>query len=605
MEGSHRMGVSAQKEPANCSESHQEVTFGRPGDLQMTKPTVIDFFCGAGGFSEGFRQEGFEIVEGIDCWKPAIDTFNFNFGLNCQTRNISDFERSVSKIEALPDTDVIIGSPPCVSFSSSNKSGKADKLMGLKLTRSFLRIVAVKKHKPGSKLKAWFMENVTNSRSHLPKEYSFVQLGLRKWAERQGIDPNSTAIMLENNRSVINAADYGVPQARVRIFTGEIIKKSQHVTPPRTHRPVHENGDLSTHITLRYVRAKLPPPNSPRHENSVIDPLYPVIEIKQSELTDQFYDTGLYTSEWKGSQYLKTNHPYMGPMSFPEREDRPSRTITATKIGNSREAIIFRSERSRDGDGEYRTLTIREAATLMGFPITFQFIGSEGTKWQLVGNAVCPPVSKAFARAAMEECESREPSEPILVTSCGSLVRVPNLNTFESKRFDDPPRRNEGARFRRHPFKHGNMTVTMSNYNIQSNGKSRGKWWTSIQYGTGAGFPIQSFRDGYFRGLEPIIMKFEGGPEFVDLINNGFSKRVARSSLLQEMYEAQRSQGTYMEPVELIEMLGKLIDAIHMNDPDYVPPRRASFKKLAIPKKQLMALYAINKICSIANEEEK
>ena len=50
----------------------------------MSKLTVIDFFCGAGGFSEGFRQQGFEIVCGIDSWKPAIDSFNFNFGRECK-----------------------------------------------------------------------------------------------------------------------------------------------------------------------------------------------------------------------------------------------------------------------------------------------------------------------------------------------------------------------------------------------------------------------------------------------------------------------------------------------------------------------------------------
>ena len=46
------------------------------------KLTVIDFFGGAGGFSEGFRQQGFEVIKGVDYWKPAVDTFNHNFGLD-------------------------------------------------------------------------------------------------------------------------------------------------------------------------------------------------------------------------------------------------------------------------------------------------------------------------------------------------------------------------------------------------------------------------------------------------------------------------------------------------------------------------------------------
>lgn len=568
---------------------------------------VIDFFCGAGGFSEGFRQQGFEIVAGIDSWKPAIDTFNYNFGLQCEPRNVLDFERSIKQIEELPDTEIIIGSPPCVSFSSSNKSGKADKSMGLKLTKLFLKVVAVKKYKPDSKLKAWFMENVTNSKIHLPKRYSFKQLGLEKWAVKQALDPESIAITLEGNQSVINSADYGVPQSRVRIFTGEIIATGKLSIPEKTQRSPEQAGNLPTHITLGYIRQCLPKPNAVKSEEYVIDPLYSQIRIKQAELTDQFYDTGLYISDWKGSKFLKTNHPYMGPMSFPEREDRPSRTITATKIGNSREAIIFQSEYNRMGDGQYRTLTVREAAALMGFPITFQFVGPENSKWKLVGNAVCPPVSRAFAKTIRKAYQLEEITRPRVSIDIDKLNAVPNLNAYKSKSFDSPPRKKEGTRFRRHPFKYGNITVTLSNYDIERNGKSIGKWQSSMQYGTGAGFPIQTFPDGYFSVLEPIIEKFEGGPEFIDVINNGFSKKVAGSKLLQEMYEAQRSKGKYIEPVKLIESIGELIEVMPLKEPNYEQEGVTDllFKKKSIPKKQVMALYAINKICSIANSEEK
>jgi predicted RNA methylase len=145
------------------------------------KLTVIDFFCGAGGFSEGFRQQGYEIILGVDFWQPAISTYNHNFNKEFQTKNVLDFYDSIEEIEKLPNSDVIIGSPPCVSFSSSNKSGKADKEYGLKLTESFLRIIAVKKHQPKSKLKAWFMENVENSKKYLKESYSFSDLNLTSW----------------------------------------------------------------------------------------------------------------------------------------------------------------------------------------------------------------------------------------------------------------------------------------------------------------------------------------------------------------------------------------------------------------------------------------
>ncbi|RYE50292.1 MAG: DNA cytosine methyltransferase, partial [Sphingobacteriales bacterium] len=358
----------------------------------MSRPTVVDFFCGAGGFSEGFRQQGFTILKGYDKWRTAIDTFNFNFGkdtgvildiLNLESEEYIDYIES-----AIPDTDVIIGSPPCVSFSTSNRSGKADKSMGVRLIEVFLKIVVIKKYKKGSILKAWYMENVAKSKDHTEDHYSFKDLGLEKWANKRRLKPSNTAIRLKGNTLVLNAADFGSPQQRLRAISGEVIKLGMMVEPVKVR-------SKDNYITLGYIRSKLPPPNSKINDNPVKDPLYPNITIRQNELTDHFYDSGLYECVWLDSRYLKINHPYMGRMSFPENENKPSRTITATNIGSSREALIYKSEYHRKGNGEFRIPTVREAATIMSFPITYQFIASEGSKWKLVGNAVCPSVSRA------------------------------------------------------------------------------------------------------------------------------------------------------------------------------------------------------------------
>jgi DNA (cytosine-5)-methyltransferase 1 len=138
-----------------------------------------------------------------------------------------DFKNSIKEIESLPDTDVIIGSPPCVTFSNSNISGKADKTSGVTLTEVFLRIVAVKKHKKNSKLKAWYMENVTNSVNYLSDYYTFKDLGLTKWAKDNRISPYKKAIILKDNQPIINSADYGSAQKRKRVISGEIISKGK------------------------------------------------------------------------------------------------------------------------------------------------------------------------------------------------------------------------------------------------------------------------------------------------------------------------------------------------------------------------------------------
>lgn len=566
----------------------------------MDKITVLDIFCGGGGFSEGFRQMGFKIKMGIDNWEPAIKTFNHNFDLNCSAKNVLDFETSIDEIEALPDTDVILGSPPCVTFSSSNISGKADKAFGIKLTEIFLKVVAVKKWKKNSKLKAWFMENVPSSKTHLNGEYTFEELGLANWAIENRIGKKKVAIKLEGNYVVINSASYGTAQSRERVISGEIIKKKKMIIPPETHSDL--NKKLHKIRILKKVKGKLPKPNCKMSYRIIQDPCYSMIKIRLNQLSDHFYDTGLFKCEWRQSKYLKTNHPYMGKMSFPENENKPSRTITATKIGTSRESIIYKSEYKRKGDGEYRTYTIREAACLMGFPITYQFLGGENAKWRLIGNAVCPPVSGTFARQVKLEYDLDEFKRP-QVQNIPDLVNVKNLNTFTKKIFEIPPTRNNDSRFRRHPFKDGNITVTLSNYDIEKNEKKVSKWYTSVQYGNGKGFPTFNYPDGYHNKIKSLIKKFRGGERFIDIIDNGFSDKIAKVGDMQRMYELQKSEKPYLEPTELIEELVRIIEESKLNQKKFIQKNSVIFKqKKEVPLKQLFTLYAINKITTITNK---
>lgn len=570
----------------------------------MNNLRVIDFFCGAGGFSEGFRQQGFDIVKGVDHWVPAVHTFNHNFGLKDHPQNILEFWESVDLIDTLPDTEVIIGSPPCVSFSNSNRSGKADKSLGLRLTEVFLRIVVVKKYQSNSVLKAWFMENVTNSLNYLARSYKFRDLNLYDWAKEHGYSPDKTVVSIESNSMIINSAEYGSAQARKRAITGELVRTGKFRCPPKTHtlNPLEEKNLLPSK-TLGLVKKHLPKPNVKKSSRLITDPLYPHLKIQLGRITDHFYDTGLYECQWKNSHFMKRNHPYMGRMSFPENENKPSRTVTATNIGSSREAIIYRSEFKRTGNGEYRVPTVREMACLMGFPITYQFLGgSETSKCRLVGNAVCPSVSRALARMIRDELGLEKVEIPMTVDKV-DLKGVVNLNTYTEKTFDNPPVKKTGSRFRRHPFKYGNITVTLSNYDV-TNAKPSDKWVTSVQYGNGEGYPSRNYSDGFFQKMEPFLREFEGGERFINLINNGFSEQIADARKLQTMYELQQSDSPYIEPTKLVEQVATLIDEFTFNSPNYRQNGSPIFdEKQEVPKKQFMALYAINKICTIANND--
>ena len=566
----------------------------------MKKLRVIDFFCGAGGFSEGFRQMGYEIIYGFDHWKPAVETYNHNFNLNCVVKNILDFKSSIAEIESLPNTEIIIGSPPCVSFSSSNKSGNADKSLGVELTETFLRIVAVKKHQPNSILKAWFMENVVNSKRYLQTAYTFKDLGLTEWANKNRISPLKIAIDLYENSAIINSADYGSFQARKRVISGEIIKKGKLILPKSSHSEDGLDGKKK-YMTIGKMKQNFPHPFTKLSDNIIKDPHYQ-IKISQSQLTDHYYDTGIYKVEWKFSKYWKINHPFMGKMSFPENENKPSRTITATKIANSRESIIYKTEINRLGDGEYRLPTVREAAIIMGFPITYQFIGAENNKWRLVGNAVCCSVSRAFAKVVLDEHRFSIPSSLVLKNK-PKIDGIVNLNTYKIKSLNKPPIKNQGSRFRRHAIKDGNLTVTLSNYDIENNPKSaEGKWFTSIQYGTGKGFPIQKVKDKYYKNLEEIINEYKGSKEFLKYINNGFSEKIGNANELQKLYELQISTTKHIEPTELVDLVQEIIDELKIENVEIEQKKLIVFKhKEKVPVKQFFALYAINKISTIAN----
>lgn len=572
--------------------------------------TFIDFFCGAGGFSEGFRQQGFKPIRGIDIWQPAINTHNLNFGLNDETKSILDFEND-EEIEVLEDSDIIIGSPPCVSFSMANKAGKADKSLGIRLIEAFLRVVAVKKHKKGSILKAWYMENVPNSQHYVQVSYTFEDLNLSNWAEKNGIDKNSIAVYVQNNGKVLNSNDYGSPQKRERFICGELIKRDKQnnvisqefIEPIKTH-----NSD--TKIVLRDIRKNIPNPLQKKNDKTeIVDPNYPSLKFPMFELTDHFYDSGIYQMEWEQAQRAKQNHPFMGTMSFPENEDKPSRTIMATRGGSTRESLIYKSEYKRSGHGEYRLPTIREVATLMGFPYVFNFTGTESTKWKQIGNAVCPHMSFALAKAIKEKLDKDNVVEhdnidfSLLIENNHrenlDKYKFNNLNTYKEKVFNKPPSRKKGSKFRRHFFKGGNMTVSLMNHSaVDKSIKAGEDWFIFVFLGSGKNFQEITIENDIYKKIETFFDENkEVMPEFKDFVKDckKLCKNIPNSELLQELYEQDNRNSEYLDLESFFKKGSELIQK-YRNDyfADNLIQQDILKEKESIPLFQLLSMYLIS-----------
>jgi DNA (cytosine-5)-methyltransferase 1 len=567
----------------------------------MDQLRVIDFFCGAGGFSEGFRQQRFTIIKGIDNWRPAIQTHNLNHGLADDVSDVLDLEKDIAKIDELPNTEIIIGSPPCVNFSMSNNAGKADKSLGVRLIEAYLRAVAVKKHQPGSILKAWLMENVPNSRNYVKEVYSFADLDLGDWAESIGKNPYDAALKVKNNGGILIAADYGSPQSRQRFVCGEVVATGEFPVPIKTHGSHKDLFVQRAYPTLGDIKSKMPPPTEFKTDAEWTDPNYPGLKVTGKELTDHFYDSGVYQVEWEMARFAKVNHPYMGRMSFPEDESKPSRTIMATRSASTREAIIFRSELGRKGDGEYRLPTIREAATLMGFPYTYQFIGGgEGTKWRSIGNAVCAHMAAALAKGIRTRI-GLHPIEDEKVDFSEQrehYLKVNDLNQAGKQViFNAPPKKKNGAKFRMHPFKVGNMTVALTNYDPEkgsdydTNGK---EWYCTIFLGSGKEFKTVPVRTELFPKVDERVKKLPDGKGFIKEFNATFKGRIGDKRELQSILEQNKAmEGKLLSPISLVEEIAALIKKYDPKNEMLANVALDGIRKELFPKRQFLAIWAI------------
>jgi DNA (cytosine-5)-methyltransferase 1 len=173
---------------------------------------VVDLFCGAGGFSEGFRQAGYEIIAGSDFDPDAAGTYAVNFP-DALTVCGDIRERTVQKrvIQAGEQAEIVIGGPPCQAFSQVRNHSRLIDDPRNSLYREFVRIVA--KLEP----LAFVMENVPG----------LDQMGVKE----QVLEDLSQGGAYRVSVQSVDAADHGVPQTRRRIvFMG--LHSSLELDPP-------------------------------------------------------------------------------------------------------------------------------------------------------------------------------------------------------------------------------------------------------------------------------------------------------------------------------------------------------------------------------------
>ncbi|WP_270343398.1 DNA cytosine methyltransferase [Lactococcus petauri] len=332
---------------------------------------VLDLFCGCGGLSSGFEQEGFKIVAGIDSWKDALNTFEKNhLGSLAIELDLGNFSPEQIKEKAGKDFDVIIGGPPCQGFSISGKRNPDDPRN--KLYQGF--VSTVEYFKP----KVFLMENVPNL------------LSMAKGNVKDTIVEEFSAIGYNVQYQVLLASDYGVPQNRKRVFfigTRKDIRKFtypiKNSTPPVTS--LEAISDLPEHS----LEDGAPYPLTPQSEYQK--------NIRNSSLGVYNHKVTVHTEQ---TQKIIALVPDGGNYKNLPIELQQTRKVNIawTRINSSKPSMTIDTGHNHHFHYKFnRVPTVRESARLQSFPDTFIFYGGKTSQLKQVGNAVPPLLAKSLA----------------------------------------------------------------------------------------------------------------------------------------------------------------------------------------------------------------
>jgi DNA (cytosine-5)-methyltransferase 1 len=352
---------------------------------------LIELFCGAGGMSLGFSQRfghPFRPVWANDNNDYCVETYNRNFGDHCIPGDIVDILRD-PKFK-IPKADVVIGGPPCQGFSLLNKNRDGDPRK--QLWRPFMEVVE------RSKAQVFVMENVPHllgTLEHGEIIESARQLKFKVWQDK------------------LMAADYGVPQRRLRAFIiGCRFTDPRPLFPPRkTHYDPekgaqiniaginHSKGvfipDCEPWRTVKDSIGDLPEPDGTEINNAP-PPMDLHFGRKPTQLSIMRYKA--IPDEGMNRFDLKRKAPELTPQCWIRK--KTGGTDLFGRLWWNRPAYTIRTEFFKPEKGRYlhpeqhRPITHREAARLQSFPDDFIFAGSKIEIAKQIGNAV-PPILAA------------------------------------------------------------------------------------------------------------------------------------------------------------------------------------------------------------------
>jgi DNA (cytosine-5)-methyltransferase 1 len=344
--------------------------------------TLVDLFAGCGAMTRGFVDSGrFRAIFAVESESRAAATYTANF------RSATVKDEPIQDVLDFPKSDVVIGGPPCQGFSTLNRAG--DEVASRRLWREYWRGLQA------SEPMTFVMENVPQILDS-PEYAEFVELVEASGAYR--IDAR-----------VLNVADYGVPQRRLRAFVIGT-KLDAFPWPQQTHAdqalkdgrylPWTTFGEAVEGLSLQpdgtsWHRNRNPRPMSVTRYKAV-PPGGNRFDMERSLDNDGLGH--LVPPCWR--KHRNGSYDVFGRLWI----DRPATTIRTE---------FYKPEKGRYlHPTEHRAITVREAARLMSIPDDFELPEDQSMTAiaRQIGNAVPALMAQRFGEAiaaAMDDASER------------------------------------------------------------------------------------------------------------------------------------------------------------------------------------------------------
>ncbi len=373
---------------------------------------VVDLFSGAGGLTLGFQNRvenntflesnEFNILFANEINKNASDAFSLNFPripmFNCSITDITESYLQEKNID-YTNVDLVIGGPPCQSFSTVGKRQYDERA---KMYQEYRRVLSF------IQPKVFLFENVTGLLSMKNDKKLPVLEDIKKsFSDFSDFDID---LSYEIKDSVLNAKHFGVPQNRERVFLIGIRKDLELVYDWQFPQPEFENEFLTLEDAIgdlpflgngetKYLYEKAPYTNYQSlmrnrcnylmyHVNGtngekMLRIMEAVIPGEGRHYINKLVESGVLDKKY----YLTSGYENTyGKLWW----DRPSSTITNNLSAPSSLRCIHPIQN--------RALTPREGARIQSFPDTFQFVGGKESVNSQIGNAVPPLLGMAIAQ---------------------------------------------------------------------------------------------------------------------------------------------------------------------------------------------------------------